>query len=388
MTQPLITLAIPTRERADTLKHTLATAVDQDSRNFQILVCDNFSQDSTRDVVASFDDDRVTYVNTGRRLSMTENFNFALEHVRGKYVIYIGDDDGLMQGAISMLTEIIATHPAPVYCWECHGYTWPINGTPPRIVSLTPPTPPHKVDLRSRLEFSIRWGGLRDHLLPKAYHSAVQTSVLLEIKRRTGSAFHSQAPDLFTGYAIPVFAPYAVNTGTALTVAGYSAKANSGRSQVGTQHFQSYVNEFGEYKFHPTLYPGAPYIVNLIQDATLVAMESLPEYYANKRFNYEAMWAYMIRSGRYQRQTAVPEQALRSVIHLLARTPEIRKFHAFSISKFFYYLAVNYAIKYRTALKMSMRRARQHKEFVAPSDVHAFVGTLGPVRFRSAAQQG
>ncbi len=380
MTQPLITLAIPTRERADTLKHALATALDQDSRDFQILVSDNFSQDNTREVVSAVNDDRVTYVNTGRRLSMTDNFDFALDHVRGKYVIYIGDDDGLMQGAISRLSEIIAAYPSPVYCWECHGYMWPINGNQPRMVSLTPPARPYVVDLQRRLQFSLDWGGLRDHLLPKAYHSAVMTSILRQIKEKTGRAFHSLCPDLFSGYAIPAFASHAVNTGSALTVAGYSAKANSGRSHGGTQYVRLYVSEFGAYKFHRSLYPDAPLLVNAIQDSTLVAMDCLPEYYRGRKFNFEAMWANMIHSGRYQRETAQPEHPLRSVLHLLVRVQEVRKYHAFSIPKFFYYFLINYIIKYRSAAKMALRRVRQQEIESAPPNVHAFVARMGPVQ--------
>ena len=53
---------------------------------------------------------------------MAFHFDFAFKHVRGEYVIYIGDDDGLMPGAINRLEDMIKTRPSPIYCWECHGY--------------------------------------------------------------------------------------------------------------------------------------------------------------------------------------------------------------------------------------------------------------------------
>src|SRR4051812_40299444 len=115
MSDPLVTLAIPTRDRADTLAYTLATALGQDSEDFEILVSDNFSSDQTREVVFAIEDSRLRYVNTGRRVSMTDNFEFALNHARGKYVIYIGDDDGLMQGAVAALKKMVDLFPSAIY---------------------------------------------------------------------------------------------------------------------------------------------------------------------------------------------------------------------------------------------------------------------------------
>jgi len=78
---PLITVIIPTRERADTLETCLQTVVAQTYPNLKIIVSDNCSNDNTKDVVLSFDDKRITYLNTGRRLSMTHNWEFAIRNV-------------------------------------------------------------------------------------------------------------------------------------------------------------------------------------------------------------------------------------------------------------------------------------------------------------------
>ena len=56
---------IPTRERSDTLQSSLKTCVGQDYDNLEIIVSDNFSTDNTREVVESFDDPRIRYINTG-----------------------------------------------------------------------------------------------------------------------------------------------------------------------------------------------------------------------------------------------------------------------------------------------------------------------------------
>jgi glycosyltransferase involved in cell wall biosynthesis len=101
------TVIIPTRERADTLYHSLRSVVAQDYGNLNILVSDNFSGDGTREVVQSFPDARIRYINTGRRLAMHENWEFALAQVSGGYVTIIGDDDALLPHALRDMAGLI-----------------------------------------------------------------------------------------------------------------------------------------------------------------------------------------------------------------------------------------------------------------------------------------
>jgi hypothetical protein len=77
MTQvrPFFTVIVPTRERSETLRHTLATIVGQDYADLEILVSDNASEDETQDDVASFRDPRIRSIRTPRRLSMSRNWS-------------------------------------------------------------------------------------------------------------------------------------------------------------------------------------------------------------------------------------------------------------------------------------------------------------------------
>ena len=59
-----LTIIIPTRERATTLYWAIKTCLNQDYENLEVIICDNFSSDNTREVVAEFESDkRVRYLN-------------------------------------------------------------------------------------------------------------------------------------------------------------------------------------------------------------------------------------------------------------------------------------------------------------------------------------
>ena len=107
MENPKITVIIPTRERAVVLENALRTVTSQDYKNLEIIVSDNYSMDGTDKVVEQAKDSRIRYLNTGKRLSMSHNWEFALSHVQDGWVTFIGDDDGLLPRAISRIAEII-----------------------------------------------------------------------------------------------------------------------------------------------------------------------------------------------------------------------------------------------------------------------------------------
>lgn len=101
------TIIIPTRDRVDVLRYALGTAITQDYENFEVIVSDNSSNDNTFEVVSRFDDERIKYVNTGERLSMSHNWEFALTHINEGWVTILGDDDAMLPGALARANQII-----------------------------------------------------------------------------------------------------------------------------------------------------------------------------------------------------------------------------------------------------------------------------------------
>src|ERR1700753_1072181 len=119
-----LTILIPTRERCDTLYDTLRCCFNQTCPNLEIIVSDNFSQDRTKEVVMSFNDERLKYINTGKRLSMSGNFDFALSHVKEGYIMFIGDDDGVVPNSLEYVNDIInSTNCKAIVSYNAF-YTW------------------------------------------------------------------------------------------------------------------------------------------------------------------------------------------------------------------------------------------------------------------------
>ena len=204
MLEPLsMNIIIPTRERADTLFWTLKTCVGQDYENLNIIVCDNFSNDNTLDVVRSFDDSRINYVNSGRRLSMTQNWEFALSQVTAGYVTVIGDDDGLLPNSVRDVSLILQSEKLDALSWMKSEYCWPNHVLPEWKNFLSIPLGPDLIEMRSKTVLrNLSRFLLPYNRTPTLYNSFVDYGLIEAIKRRTGSFLHSVAPDIYSGIAL------------------------------------------------------------------------------------------------------------------------------------------------------------------------------------------
>ncbi len=194
------TVIIPTRERSDTLYYTLKTCVTQDYDDLEILVSDNFSQDNTREVVESFEDKRIRYINTGKRVSMSRNWEFALDHVNEGYFTFLGDDDGLLPDAVSDINSILQVTGTLAVSWLKAFYAWP---TLPEINNLL------SIPLRNSLIICPAKKIRRDLITglcsysrgPCFYNGFVDKAVVDKIKTRTGTFFKSITPDAYSSLA-------------------------------------------------------------------------------------------------------------------------------------------------------------------------------------------
>lgn len=93
--KPLVTIAIPTFNRADRLTRTISSALAQTHGNIELIISDNASTDDTEALCTQFaaKDHRVQYVRHHSNLGPSANFNWLLSQGNGKYFMWLGDDD-------------------------------------------------------------------------------------------------------------------------------------------------------------------------------------------------------------------------------------------------------------------------------------------------------
>lgn len=112
MDQPLVTIAIPTHNRADTyLPEALRCALAQTYPHLEIIVSDNASTDGTRDLIARHRDERLRYVRHDVAVSPNDNFNFCIREARGEYLLLLLDDEQIDEDFVATCLEAAGDRP-------------------------------------------------------------------------------------------------------------------------------------------------------------------------------------------------------------------------------------------------------------------------------------
>ena len=90
---PLVTVIIPTRDRADLLPRAVASALGQTWTALEILIVDDGSVDDTAGVLAGFDDPRIRVLRRDTPGGVSAARNEAVRAARGEFLALLDSDD-------------------------------------------------------------------------------------------------------------------------------------------------------------------------------------------------------------------------------------------------------------------------------------------------------
>lgn len=113
MDKYILTVVIPTYNRAETLRTTLSFVIPQvvaHKDEVHIYISDNASTDNTKEVVKeimSENLDIITYFCQEKNLTASPNFNDAVHRVKSEYVYILSDDDIIVPECISFMLKCI-----------------------------------------------------------------------------------------------------------------------------------------------------------------------------------------------------------------------------------------------------------------------------------------
>lgn len=100
MDNELVSIIMPTYNCAKFIGETIKSVIAQTYSNFELIIVDDCSKDNTKDVVNSFDDERIKYYklekNSGAAVARTTAMNMA----KGKYMAFLDSDDLWMENKL------------------------------------------------------------------------------------------------------------------------------------------------------------------------------------------------------------------------------------------------------------------------------------------------
>lgn len=106
---PLVSVGIPTFNRASSLTKAIESVLQQSYPNIQLIISDNASTDETQSICEKFskDDQRITYIRQEFNLGAANNFAEVLTQSTGDYFMWLGDDDWIDASYISECVSLL-----------------------------------------------------------------------------------------------------------------------------------------------------------------------------------------------------------------------------------------------------------------------------------------
>ncbi|MBI5330955.1 MAG: glycosyltransferase [Betaproteobacteria bacterium] len=92
-TEPLVSVIVPTYNRAYCLGRTIQSVLDQTYRNWELIIVDNQSTDSTETLIADYNEQKIRLLKINNGGIIAASRNKGLQSARGKYVAFLDSDD-------------------------------------------------------------------------------------------------------------------------------------------------------------------------------------------------------------------------------------------------------------------------------------------------------
>jgi glycosyltransferase involved in cell wall biosynthesis len=312
----LLSIIIPTKNRYECLIPVVSALLKHiTSENIEFVIQDN-SDDNQEGLLflETLQDKRVKYFYHRDSLSIQENTIFAIDNARGKYLIFIGDDDLVSPYIFDIVTfidkkniECLAFNPA-YYWWntvhfekENHFHRknalWlPINQTLEFV----------ERNSQDELEIMLQSGAGIFLRLPKFYHGIVRRDILDQIKFTTGTYLPGSSPDIAFSTALSLVLDKYYYVNFPLSVFGASKNSGGGMT-ARKQHY----GKIEDQKFLPKniLENWNPLIPRIWSEKTIYAQtvtEVLKIFKSNKQFNYITFYATMLAFEPYLLNFLIP----------------------------------------------------------------------------------
>lgn len=128
-----ISIVIPVKNSAKTLKYTLQTCLNQSfSGSYEVLVSDNSDKGNTDvfKVCEEIDDSRLRYIKAPFDLPLSKSFEYAFLQTNGEFIFSLGADDGVFPWALETINSFVKRlKNDDILAWIRGFYAWPgFNG--------------------------------------------------------------------------------------------------------------------------------------------------------------------------------------------------------------------------------------------------------------------
>jgi len=253
---------------------------------------------------------KIRYYYTNQNISVVQNCDLAIEHSKGEYICFIGDDDCLTRDTIDAVgwmksnnIEVLISN-KPKYIWPDVTYKNSGDRFSGTLVSNKYSGKFNNMISSRELIRNLKQGGQKIHDLPQLYHNIVKRSVLDKIYKETGTFFPGPSPDMAIAIALCAYVDNYKKIDYPLVISGKARGSVGGLGAHG-----KHVGEIKEISFLPkntaeTWSKGVPFYWSgstIYADSVLKSLISTNNVKFINEFNYNYLYASCYMLDKYNK---------------------------------------------------------------------------------------
>lgn len=197
----LVSIIIAAYNSASTIRAAIASIICQVDVNYEIVICDDASNDATIDIVREFNAEKITLIINKENEGPGPARDKAILAARGKWITFLDADDIFLPERLRKLLNIAEKYPHDIICdaiVDCHDTK---NGLVPWRVAWNHLLPPEDGDCLC-IDFSEFMHMKRSIIQPLINRSLILTSGAAHGRSRNGEDLYFLMPIFQTGAVI------------------------------------------------------------------------------------------------------------------------------------------------------------------------------------------
>ncbi len=197
MPTPFFSIILPSRDRAFLLQPLIDSILDQDFKDFELVIADNSETERVQDMLVQFQDMRIKNIRTGG-LNMADNWDQSIALASGKYMLLFSDKMLLKKGALSFLNNFLDKNSIDCVTWDLDI----LCDKEKRYFQNSLPTKVSKVSSRKLMKSILSSDHLSFEMAPFHCNSCISVKLLHKIRSEHGRVSFQLNPDYTLAYQV------------------------------------------------------------------------------------------------------------------------------------------------------------------------------------------
>ena len=222
---PLLSFIVPSRNGGIYLESTILNLLDTPDERFEVVLNLNNAPE-VRQPTIDISDSRLKVYRSSKRLTMSENWWHGLRNSKGRWICYVGSDDGVVSGNMTKMLDIlenardvdvVTTHNVAFHYAETNKSAW-INQPKGSVT-----------EKHTLVRWPIKLGSLFPQFaydLPQPYNKAIVRKKIFNSILHKETEIPGLAPDVFLGNFVAMLSIKGLFTDTLFAIRGNSNISN------------------------------------------------------------------------------------------------------------------------------------------------------------------